>query len=69
MDIKEISRLLEKLYNKPHTETFIKEVEYPAKKCLKKIWEDGAILETYFYDNGITRTFFNGEYLFTTMPK
>lgn len=69
MDIKEISMLLEKLYSKPHTETFVHEVEYPAEKCLKKTWEDGTILETYFYENGIAKTFLNGKYLFTTMPK
>lgn len=69
MDIKEISILLENLYNKPHTETFIKEVEYPAEECLKEIWEDGTILETYFYENGTTKTFLNGKYLFGTIPK
>lgn len=70
MGIKEISMLLEKLYSKPHTETFIKEVEYPAKECLKETWEDGAILETYFYDNGITRTFLMGNtYLLQCLNK
>ena len=69
MEIKEISMLLENLYSKPHTETFVHEVEYPVEKLLKETWEDGTILETYFYNGSITKTFLNGEYLFTTMPK
>ena len=69
MKIKEISMLLENLYSKPHAETFVHEVEYPAEKCLKKTWEDGTIMETYFYNGSITKTFLNGKYLFTTMPK
>lgn len=69
MEIKEISMLLENLYSKPYTKAFIKEVEYPAKSCFKETWEDGTIMETYFYENGTTKTFLNGKYLFGTIPK
>lgn len=63
MNEKELYALLTELQAKPHR-LVINNSDY-----FKYVWDDGTTEEVYFYPDGKSKVFINGEYVYTTIPK
>lgn len=63
MNEKELYLLLTELQTKPH-KLVINNSDY-----FKYVWDDGTTEEVYFYSDGKSKVFINGEYVYTTIPK